>query len=48
VNTLRDLRPATWLPSLLAGLTTWVTLLAWSKFAENPAGFLVPILGGTK
>ena len=27
-------------------LTTWVTLLAWTKFAENPAGFMVPILGG--
>jgi len=46
VNRLRDLRPTTWLPSLLAALTTWVTMLAWSKFAENPAGFLVPILGG--
>ncbi len=42
---LRELRPATWLSSLLAGLTTWVTLLAWTKFAENPAGFMVPILG---
>ena len=47
MTTLRDLRPATWLPSLLAGLTTWVTLLAWTKFAEHPAGFMVPILGGT-
>ena len=46
MTTLRDLRPTTWLPSLLAGLTTWVTLLAWTKFAENPAGFMVPILGG--
>jgi transglutaminase-like putative cysteine protease len=45
VTRLADLRPTTWLPSLLAGLTTWVTLLAWSKFAENPAGFMVPILG---
>ncbi len=46
MNRLSDLRPTTWLPSLLAALTTWVTMLAWSKFAENPAGFLVPILGG--
>ena len=46
MTTLSDLRPTTWLPSLLAGLTTWVTLLAWTKFAENPAGFMVPILGG--
>ncbi|MEO5708281.1 MAG: DUF3488 and transglutaminase-like domain-containing protein [Nocardioidaceae bacterium] len=46
MTTLRDLRPTTWLPSLLAGLTTWVTLLAWTKFAEDPAGFMVPILGG--
>ncbi|QWZ10347.1 DUF3488 and transglutaminase-like domain-containing protein [Nocardioides panacis] len=33
------------MPSLLAALTTFVTLLAWTKFAENPAGFMVPILG---
>ena len=46
MTSLRDLRPTTWLPSLLAALTTWVTLLAWTKFAENPAGFMVPILGG--
>jgi transglutaminase-like putative cysteine protease len=46
MRTVRDLRPATWLPSLLAALTTWVTLLAWTKFAEHPAGFMVPILGG--
>ena len=32
------------MPSLLAALTTWVTLLAWSGFAERPAGFMVPIL----
>jgi transglutaminase-like putative cysteine protease len=44
--TVRDLRPTTWLASLLAALTTWVTLLSWTKFAENPAGFMVPILGG--
>ncbi len=43
---LRDFRPATLLTSLVAALTTWVTLLAWSPFAERPAGFLVPLLGG--
>ncbi|MEP7090762.1 MAG: DUF3488 and transglutaminase-like domain-containing protein [Nocardioidaceae bacterium] len=37
--------PASPLPSLLAGLTTWVTLLAWTPFAENPAGFMVPLFG---
>ena len=42
---VRELRPSSWLPSLLAALTTFVTLLAWTKFAENPAGFMVPILG---
>ena len=35
---LRELRPATWLRSLLAGLTTWVTLLAWTKFAGTRPG----------
>ena len=29
--------------SLLAGLATFVTLLAWAGFAEQPAGFLVPL-----
>ena len=43
---LAELRPTTWLVSLLAALTTWVTLLAWSGFAEYPAGYLVPLLGG--
>jgi transglutaminase-like putative cysteine protease len=43
---LSELRPATWVPSLLAALTTWVTLLAWTGFAETPAGYLVPILFG--
>ena len=46
MTSAHDLRPSTWLASLLAGLTTWVTLLAWTKFAEHPAGFMVPILGG--
>jgi transglutaminase-like putative cysteine protease len=31
--------------SLLAGLTTWVTLLAWTGFAEQPFGYLGPIAG---
>ena len=38
--------PSTALPSALAGLTTWVTLLAWTKFAEHSSGYLVPIFGG--
>ena len=42
---LSEYKPGTLLVSMLAGLTTWVTLLAWSGFAERPAGFLVPILG---
>ena len=46
MSRLNDIRPTTWLPSLLAALTTWVTMLAWSNFAETPSGFLVPILGG--
>lgn len=33
-----------WL-SLLAGLTTWVTLLAWTGFAEQPFGYLGPLAG---
>ncbi len=37
-------RPATVVPSLLAGLATWVTLLAWTPFSEQPAGFMVPVL----
>jgi transglutaminase-like putative cysteine protease len=31
--------------SLLAGLTTWVTLLAWTGFAEQPFGYLTPLAG---
>ena len=38
-------RPETALVSVLAALTTWVTLLAWTPFAERPSGFMVPILG---
>jgi len=30
MSRLNDFRPTTWLPSLLAALTTWVTMLAWS------------------
>jgi transglutaminase-like putative cysteine protease len=39
------MRPATFTASLLAGLTTWVTMLAWTKFAERPSGFMVPLFG---
>jgi len=45
VNRLAELRPTTLVVSLLAALTTWVTLLAWTKFAEFPAGYMVPLLG---
>ena len=31
--------------SLLAALTTWVTLLAWAGFAEQPFGYLGPLAG---
>ena len=37
------LRPGTLWVSLLAALTTWVTLLAWTGFAEEPFGYLMPI-----
>ena len=37
--------PDTALVSLVAGLATWVTLLAWSPFSERPSTFLVPLLG---
>ncbi len=40
----RELWPPTATISLLAGLTTWVTLLAWTGFAQFPAGFMVPLL----
>jgi len=39
----RSSRPDTLPVSLLAGLTTWVTMLAWTKFAERPAGYMVPL-----
>lgn len=44
MTSLRDLRPTTMWPSLLAALTTWVTLFAWMPFAEFPAGFMSPLL----
>jgi transglutaminase-like putative cysteine protease len=44
VTSLRDLRPTTMWPSLLAALTTWVTLFAWMPFAEYPVGFMSPLL----
>ncbi|MGZ5417248.1 MAG: transglutaminase family protein [Nocardioides sp.] len=37
--------PDTALVSLVAALTTWVTLLAWSPFGERPSTYLVPLLG---
>jgi transglutaminase-like putative cysteine protease len=37
--------PRTWLVSLLAGLTTWLTVLAWTPFAERPSGYIGPIFG---
>jgi transglutaminase-like putative cysteine protease len=43
---LREYYPETMVVSLLAGLTTWVTLLAWTSFAERPAGYMVPLFGG--
>ena len=42
---LGDLRPTSMTVSLLAALTTWVTLLAWTGFAEFPAGYMVPLAG---
>lgn len=46
MTTLTDVRPRTLVTSLLAALTTWVTLLAWTPFAEQPAGFMVPLVLG--
>ena len=37
--------PGTALISVVAALTTWVTLWAWSPFSERPSTFLVPLLG---
>ena len=38
--------PASALVSVMAALTSWVTLLAWTSFAERASGYLVPIFGG--
>jgi transglutaminase-like putative cysteine protease len=46
MRTLREHYPDTLVESLLAGLATWVTLLAWTSFAERPAGYMVPLFGG--
>lgn len=37
--------PGTLVPSLLAGLTTWVALWSWAGFVQSPSGYLVPTLG---
>ncbi|QNN53101.1 transglutaminaseTgpA domain-containing protein [Nocardioides mesophilus] len=37
--------PATTVISYVAAATTWVTMLAWTPFAERPAEFMVPLLG---
>ncbi|MGZ4484782.1 MAG: transglutaminase family protein [Nocardioidaceae bacterium] len=37
--------PGSWRVSLLAALTTWLTLLTWSPFAEVSSTYLKPILG---
>ncbi len=37
--------PATALVSYVAAATTWVTLLAWTPFAEKPSDYMVPLLG---
>lgn len=37
--------PGTTVTSVLAALATWVTLLAWTPFAERPSMFMVPLLG---
>ncbi|MGA9748194.1 MAG: DUF3488 and transglutaminase-like domain-containing protein, partial [Nocardioides sp.] len=38
--------PGTATVSLLAALTTWVTLLSWSPFAERSSSYLVPLAAG--
>ena len=38
--------PGTGTVSLLAALTTWVSLLSWTGFSERPSGFLVPLFAG--
>ena len=45
MNTVHLRPPATWRVSLLAALCTWVTFLAWTPFAEQPAGYISPIFG---
>jgi transglutaminase-like putative cysteine protease len=37
--------PGTFAVSLLAGLTTWATFLAWTPFAEQSSGYISPIFG---
>ena len=37
--------PDTAVISLVAALTTWVTLLAWAPFSERSSTYLVPLLG---
>lgn len=37
--------PETALVSLVAALTTWVTLLSWSPFSERSSSYLGPLLG---
>ncbi len=37
--------PATSVVSLAAAAATWVTLIAWTPFAERPSTFMVPLLG---
>ena len=43
---LRHALPHAALSAGLAALTAWVTLLAWSPFAERPSSFLVPLAFG--
>ena len=38
--------PSSWLVSLLAAVTTWVTMLTWGVFADDGSAFLGPILFG--
>jgi transglutaminase-like putative cysteine protease len=45
MSRLLHLRAETLGVSLLAGLTTWVTLLSWDGFAESPSGYLAPLAG---
>jgi transglutaminase-like putative cysteine protease len=45
MTTMRLRWPGSTVPSLLAGLTTWIALWAWAGFTESASGFLVPCLG---